>query len=82
MSYLTFEKDFNQSAPRKTDVWDVLSARSGERLGFIRWYGPWRQYTFWPAPDTTWNPDCLREIALHCRGLTDAHRGAKARALH
>jgi hypothetical protein len=46
----------------KTKVWDVRSRRSGYTLGIIKWYGPWRQYTFWPAPDTIWNQTCLGDV--------------------
>jgi len=46
----------------KTEVHDVLSKSSGAILGHIKWYGPWRQYCFWPCPQTIFNPDCLNHI--------------------
>ncbi len=58
--YLTFKHAENPG--RMTGVWHVLSAGSGAPLGTIRWYGPWRQYCFWPAAATIFNTDCLRTI--------------------
>lgn len=46
----------------KTEVYDVLSRSSGAVLGHIKWYGPWRQYCFFPSPQTIFNPDCLNHI--------------------
>lgn len=72
--FLEFVLDEAASAGRKTQVWLVLSVRSGETLGVIRWFGPWRQYTFAPAPSTVFNPGCLREIADKAGYLTNKHR--------
>ena len=52
----------------KTKVYSVDSVSQGGRLGVIRWFGRWRQYTLEPEPDTVWNKDCLREVA----GFVDA----------
>lgn len=46
----------------KTDVYDILSKSSGAVLGHIKWYGPWRQYCFFPSLQTVFNPDCLNHI--------------------
>lgn len=59
-SYLTFSW---LRETGKTSVWAVHSTRSGDRLGLIRWFGRWRQYTLEPIDGTVWNKDCLREIA-------------------
>jgi len=47
---------------RRTSVWDVRSTHSNEVLGQIRWFGRWRQYAMFPAPNTIWNHDCLRSV--------------------
>jgi hypothetical protein len=62
----------------KTEVWEVMSRSSGYPLGEIRWFSRWRQYTFSPILETTFNPDCLREIAQHTDSLTHRHRGKAA----
>lgn len=59
--YLSFEQADNPG--RKTGVWIVRSVRSGTTLGVIRWYGPWRQYCFFPTSATIFNTDCLVGIA-------------------
>jgi hypothetical protein len=64
----------------KTQVWAVRSHRSGDVLGEIRWYGPWRQYAFFPRVATIYNPDCLDLISRWTREKTTAHRRAKASA--
>lgn len=46
----------------KTQVYSVDSRSHGHRLAIIHWYGPWRQYTLEPEPDTIWNTTCLEDI--------------------
>lgn len=53
---------------RKTGIFNV-SSTSGSRLGEIRWYSPWRQYTFWPLPDTIFSAGCMQDIAAHIERL-------------
>jgi hypothetical protein len=42
----------------------VLAVRStgGTPLGTIKWYAPWRRYTFHPAAGTLFDAACLRDI--------------------
>ena len=49
---------------RKTLDYSVVQRldAGGERLGTIRWYGPWRQYCFFPEPDTVWSAGCLADV--------------------
>lgn len=58
----------------KTAVVEVVNVTSGVRLGFINWYGPWRQYCFNPNSATIFNMQCLREIADICDNLTRNQR--------
>jgi hypothetical protein len=44
-----------------TKVWTVRIA-SGQSLGEIRWYAPWRKYAFFPMNYTTWDNNCLNEL--------------------
>lgn len=59
-SYLRFNE--YDSASGKTKIVNVYSARSGDKLGEIRWFGRWRQYAFFPGEGTIWNPECMKEI--------------------
>jgi len=47
----------------------VESKKTGHRLGIIMWYGPWRQYAFFPNIDTTFNSECLNDISEYIKEL-------------
>ena len=57
--YLEFR--FVEKKP-KTRVWEVCSKTNMLRLGLIKWYGSWRQYTFFPEQGTVFNEGCLEDI--------------------
>ena len=46
----------------KTSVFAIFSNSSKEHIGTIKWYGPWRQYCFFPVDDTIWNKGCLTDV--------------------
>ena len=46
----------------KTSVWECRSNNSNECLAVIKWYSPWRQYCFFPTPETVFNIGCLEDI--------------------
>lgn len=58
--YLVFER--HEPKDRKTPVVFVLSKSSGVRLGYIAWFGRWRQFCFWPSPETVFNVGCMTDI--------------------
>lgn len=74
--YLKFV-EANSPSP-KTRLVEVRSGRSNALLGAIYWKNTWRQYTFFPSANTTFNPDCLREIADRCASMSKQHREALA----
>lgn len=47
---------------RKTHDYSVINRTSGETIGTIKWYGPWRQYCFFPAAGSVWSSGCLADI--------------------
>ena len=57
----------------KTIVLNVVNT-SHQFLGDIRWYGPWRQYTYTPEENTTFNHQCLKDIASVLDTLNAAHK--------
>lgn len=59
----------------KTSVFDVINIKSGDRLGIIKWYGPWRQYCFFPHEETIFNMDCMRYIIDYIQNLMEARKG-------
>src|SRR4030042_2753583 len=67
-----FSSVWYESKP-STGVW-LLYSKSAEGLGFIKWYAPWRQYCFFPEPETIWSKGCLKEINKYITQLMDAHK--------
>ena len=53
----------------KTQRWTVRSKKGEAELGYVGWYGPWRQYNFDPESGTTFNNACLREITAFLERL-------------
>ncbi len=51
----------------KTSKWYVLARRNDAVLGEIKWYGPWRQYCFFPVIGTIFNPGCMDHISEFIR---------------
>ena len=47
---------------RKTATRLIVNKRSGDLIGELRWYGPWRQWCFFPCPDTVWSAGCVRDV--------------------
>lgn len=58
---------------RNTRLVEVRSVSSDVILGTIRWFGRWRQYTFWPDGGTTFNPACMKQIAARCLEMSRDH---------
>lgn len=61
-------------APRKTHLIDVFNRRSGEVLGSIKWWGPWRQYVFAPLAQTVFNKSCMNTIIEKIDELMDERK--------
>ena len=71
--YRFFRVDEQERRPgRRTREYRVVNVRSGDVIGAIRWYAPWRQFCFFPTADTVWSAGCLAD-------LQDALRKADAR---
>lgn len=58
--YLNFEEDDHYEGKTKRIV--ITSKKHLEILGEIKWYGPWRQYAFYPLENTIWNKQCMKDI--------------------
>lgn len=72
--YIYFEEIDNPG--RKTQMWKVMSTSQQAQLGIVRWWGPWRQYTFIPDPFSIWNVDCLREVVRFISAEMDKRKVA------
>lgn len=51
-----------ETPKRKTKVINIININAEEVIGIIKWYGPWRQYCFFPEYDTVWNITCLNDV--------------------
>lgn len=58
----------------KTLVWRVETKSPVVILGLIKWYPPWRKYSFQPLANTVFEEDCLRDIADFIVEETEAHK--------
>lgn len=80
-----FVKFLHKSNSGRTNIYQVTN-ESGDILGRIQWYGPWRQYCHVIHNELfgdSWNekldylvfaPSCERDIAECCLMLTKQHR--------
>lgn len=64
---------------KKTRRWRVDTLGGKTPLGHIAWYGAWRQYAFWPANCTLFEPTCMNDIAAFCKEQTGKHREHRKR---
>ena len=48
---------------RKTKCWLVTARQGGDILGEVRWFGRWRQYAFYPRPNTIFAGSCFTDLA-------------------
>jgi len=48
----------------KTSTWECRNNSTEDTLGTVKWYGPWRQYCFFPEPigGLVFNDGCLKDI--------------------
>lgn len=62
----------------KTKEWLVLGCKSGVTIGVVKWYSPWRRYTFHPSMSTIFDANCLGSIGEFCEYQTRRHKAGKA----
>lgn len=80
MSFLNFALH-GDSPSGKTRIYTVEAKRDQTFLGSVAYYNHWRKYTFNPAPDTSFDAGCLREIAAFCEAETSKQRAHAVRAV-
>ena len=69
--YMEFDKVGDTG---KTEIWNIISKSSEFILGQIKWYGPWRQYCFFPSPNSVFNNGCMDDIKKFISELMSARR--------
>lgn len=71
--WIMFRPRLKRTPAQRTEQWDVISL-DGKLLGIVKWYGAWRQYAFFPEPETIYERQCLRDLAEFCEKETYKHR--------
>ena len=72
--YIKF-KQLQTPPGRKTGIWSCLNIHHGNCIGEVYWHGQWRQYCFFPAPQTVFSAGCLADIQTFIKELMRArHR--------
>jgi hypothetical protein len=61
MKYLKFEEV--HEVKRKTKLWKVLSAQSGQHLAYISFYPSWRKYVASFGDGVAFDSKCLNELS-------------------
>lgn len=72
--YMVATQTIRAGDGRKTSVWEISSNSNGAVLGYVKWYGAWRQYCFFPEPECIFNTGCLAEITTFMTSATTEHR--------
>jgi hypothetical protein len=73
MKWIEFE-EIETDAKRKTKIFEVVTKEDRFGLGIVKWYGAWRKYAFFPAEQTIFEWDCLRDIAEFCQSETKKYK--------
>lgn len=58
---------------KKTRRVEVISKRHESLLGMIKWYGPWRQYSFFPEDGCIFNKECMYHICNQVERMQKDH---------
>ena len=80
-SHLLFHDEGLSRPKGKTRVFAVHSSKSRVLLGYVKWYGGWRSYCFFPL-NSLFDSNCLIEIAVFCDTKTDLHMEHRPRIRH
>lgn len=75
--YIYFERVGGEMPDVLTEKWEVMNRSHGVAIGEIKWYGPWRQYAFFPYDGSTWNVDCLAYISEKIETLHRIRRNVR-----
>ena len=76
--YLVFfaldEEEKTKKQPKKTKLIGIVNKHHEEVIGEIRWFSRWRQYCFYPYPNTIWNITCLTDVNSVIKDLMDERK--------
>ncbi len=61
----------------KTKKFLVINRESKSRIGEVKWYGPFRQYSYFPSPNTVYERQCLLDITRFIQNLMNDRKKNK-----
>ena len=61
----------------KTNIYMVYNNKNYATLGYIKWYGGFRKYCFFPQPDTIFETKCLHHIIAYINKLMEERKCLK-----
>ena len=53
----------------KTKVFECRNKMTGDKLGIIKWYPPFRKYAFFSEADIVYDRNCIEDILNFIDGL-------------
>ncbi len=65
--WIEFIEDSNPA--QKTRRFFLKNKENGFTIGEIKWYGPFRKYSFFPADNTVFEEQCLSDITTMLHNL-------------
>lgn len=65
--YLAIHKEDNAGGP--TTRYRIMAKKPPHLIGWIRWYGPWREWCFLPCEGTVWTATCLSDVLYAVKQL-------------
>jgi len=54
----------------KTSVYECRNKMTGDKLGIIKWYPPFRKYSFFSEPNIVYDAKCLEDITDFIKELS------------
>ena len=79
-AHLDFRDDGPVNKGAKTHVFSVFSRANHSLLGYVKWFGNWRKYCFYPL-NSLFDGHCLRQIAQFCDEASAIHKARLPKTL-
>lgn len=73
---------FTMSDSGLTKIYTVTDINETVILGYIKWHGAWRKYTFHPEAKTLFDVGCLIELSTMLEEITRSYKEEKKNAHH
>jgi hypothetical protein len=62
----------------KTAVWGVFSKHHDDKLGVIKWFGPWRQYCFFSMDVAVFSSGCFQDLTKFLVSLNEGRKKGRS----